>query len=133
MSEPEIEDAAESHNPRRPKLIGFYSFKGGAGCTLAAAHMGYFFARIGKRVLLVDANLLSPGLSLWEESRASGTPGLAQLLTTLQTEDMDELGPNFLGEHVHALPRDFFAGERDREPPRTLAQPKPLLWQHDCR
>lgn len=46
------------------KYVGFYSFKGGVGRTLALVGTALEFVRQGKRVLLVDTDLEAPGLSL---------------------------------------------------------------------
>lgn len=51
--------AATGHPPR----IVFYSLKGGVGRSTALAMLAYRLARDGKRVLLIDFDLESPGLS----------------------------------------------------------------------
>jgi len=46
--------------------VTFYSFKGGVGRTLALANIGLELARTGRRVLLVDFDLESPGIDTFE-------------------------------------------------------------------
>ncbi|WP_422771065.1 FxSxx-COOH system tetratricopeptide repeat protein [Plantactinospora sp. WMMC1484] len=49
--------------PRRPgSIITFYSYKGGAGRTMALANVAWILASSGQRVLAVDWDLESPGL-----------------------------------------------------------------------
>ena len=45
-----------------PKVVGFYSFKGGVGRSTAAAISALLMAREGRRILLVDLDLEAPGL-----------------------------------------------------------------------
>ena len=44
------------------KIITFYSYKGGAGRSLALANVAWILASRGKRVLCVDWDLEAPGL-----------------------------------------------------------------------
>lgn len=43
------------------RLIGFYSYKGGVGRSLALAHCAVELARRGRKVLIVDLDLEAPG------------------------------------------------------------------------
>jgi tetratricopeptide (TPR) repeat protein len=47
---------------RNGEVITFYSFKGGTGRTMALANVAWILASQGKRVLVVDWDLDSPGL-----------------------------------------------------------------------
>lgn len=46
-----------------PKVISFYSFKGGVGRTAALAHVAYILALRGKKVVIVDMDIEAPGMS----------------------------------------------------------------------
>lgn len=46
------------------KIIGVISLKGGVGKTSVVASLGSALSEIGKKVLLIDGNLSSPGLGL---------------------------------------------------------------------
>ena len=47
----------------KPKVISFYSFKGGMGRTTALAATAYCLAKTGKNLLLVDTDIEAPGLA----------------------------------------------------------------------
>jgi tetratricopeptide (TPR) repeat protein len=47
---------------RHGQVVTFYSFKGGTGRTMALANVAWILAANGKRVLVVDWDLESPGL-----------------------------------------------------------------------
>src|SRR5258705_6268790 len=47
---------------RNGQVITFYSYKGGTGRTMALANVAWILAANGKRVLVVDWDLESPGL-----------------------------------------------------------------------
>ncbi len=69
----------------------FYSFKGGVGRTLAAVGAARELARQGERVLLVDADVDAPGLSLMSPfreqiERDGGRPGFVELLAAVRDE-----------------------------------------------
>jgi len=49
--------------------VTFYSFKGGVGRTLALANIGLELTRKGRRVLLTDFDLESPGIDTFETLR----------------------------------------------------------------
>ena len=48
---------------REGQVVTFYSYKGGTGRTMALANVAWILAANGKRVLAVDWDLESPGLS----------------------------------------------------------------------
>jgi cellulose biosynthesis protein BcsQ/tetratricopeptide (TPR) repeat protein len=54
-----------SGTSRPAKIITFYSFKGGAGRTMAMANIAWIMASQGKSVLVVDWDLEAPGLHLY--------------------------------------------------------------------
>ncbi len=49
--------------PRNPRTIAFYSFKGGVGRTTALTHIAWILAKRGRKVVAVDLDLEAPGLS----------------------------------------------------------------------
>lgn len=49
-------------NTRPGRIVTFYSYKGGAGRTMALANIAWILAANGKRVLAVDWDLEAPGL-----------------------------------------------------------------------
>ncbi|WP_268761650.1 AAA family ATPase, partial [Frankia sp. AvcI1] len=60
---PTVEVAGGSDPAERPAhIVTFYSYKGGAGRTMAVANVAWLLASSGKRVLTVDWDLESPGL-----------------------------------------------------------------------
>jgi MinD-like ATPase involved in chromosome partitioning or flagellar assembly len=57
------------------RIYTFYSFKGGVGRTLALANVGYVLASWGRDVLMVDADLEAPGLSVFLPSKVPQRQG----------------------------------------------------------
>ena len=55
-------DEGEVPSPRTGQIVTFYSFKGGTGRTMALANVAWILAANGKRVLIADWDLESPGL-----------------------------------------------------------------------
>jgi cellulose biosynthesis protein BcsQ len=54
-----------STTSRPARIISFYSYKGGAGRTMALANIAWIMASRGKSVLVVDWDLEAPGLHLY--------------------------------------------------------------------
>jgi len=52
----------ENQSPYTGQVVTFYSFKGGTGRTMALANVAWILAANGKRVLVADWDLESPGL-----------------------------------------------------------------------
>lgn len=48
---------------QKPKVVTFYSFKGGMGRTTALAATALYLAQMGKNILMIDTDLEAPGLS----------------------------------------------------------------------
>src|SRR5436305_1706735 len=48
--------------PPRGRIVTFYSFKGGAGRSMALANVAWILASRGERVLVIDWDLEAPGL-----------------------------------------------------------------------
>lgn len=51
------------NSDKKPKLVSFYSYRGGVGRTTAMIMSAISLARRGKRVLLIDFDLESPGVA----------------------------------------------------------------------
>ena len=66
------------------QIVTFYSFKGGTGRTMALANVAWILAANGKRVLIADWDLESPGLHRFfqpfMDARASDRPGIVDLV-----------------------------------------------------
>ncbi len=56
-------------------VVTFYSFRGGVGRTMALVNIGAYLASLGRRVLLVDFDLESPGLPKYDLSRPQSIDG----------------------------------------------------------
>jgi flagellar biosynthesis protein FlhG len=56
---------SELSKSARQRIIAISSGKGGLGASMIATNLAIFMAQIGKRVLLVDANLPDAGLHSW--------------------------------------------------------------------
>jgi cellulose biosynthesis protein BcsQ/tetratricopeptide (TPR) repeat protein len=79
---------------RNGQVITFYSYKGGTGRTMALANVAWIIAGSGKRVLVVDWDLESPGLHKFfhpflEESTVSATPGVIELINDYANAALD--------------------------------------------
>jgi len=86
------------------RFIAFYSYKGGVGRSLALANLACLLAWQGRKVLIIDLDLETPGqhqTSLFRGSYRPGTPirGILDLLTTYHahqaTHRSDEEPPVF--------------------------------------
>jgi len=65
-------------------IVTFYSFKGGTGRTMALANVAWILAANGKRVLIADWDLESPGLHRFfqpfMDTGVSGKPGIVDFI-----------------------------------------------------
>ncbi|MFC7385233.1 FxSxx-COOH system tetratricopeptide repeat protein [Sphaerisporangium rhizosphaerae] len=73
-----------SHAPKG-HIITFYSYKGGTGRTMALANTAWVLASNGKRVLILDWDLESPGLHKFfhpflDADRVGATPGVLDMI-----------------------------------------------------
>ena len=77
--------------PPRPATVAFYGFRGGAGRTVALAHIALMLAQRGLRVAVVDFDLEAPGLhmALGADPPAEGK-GLVALLRRTLTAALGE-------------------------------------------
>jgi len=70
---------------RQGKIVTFYSYKGGTGRTMALANTAWILAQAGKKVLVVDWDLESPGLHRFfhpflDPDIVATTPGIIELI-----------------------------------------------------
>jgi tetratricopeptide (TPR) repeat protein len=68
------------------KIVTFYSFKGGTGRTMALANVAWILASNGRKVLVLDWDLDSPGLHRYyhpflDSAKVAATPGIIELIT----------------------------------------------------
>lgn len=77
-------DAEEGRSSRAGQVVTFYSFKGGTGRTMALANVAWILAANGKRVLIADWDLESPGLDRFfqpfMDTQAGDRPGIVNLI-----------------------------------------------------
>ena len=60
---PQNQSQFSQPEPRIPRTVTFYSFKGGVGRTTALTHVAWILAMRGRKVVAVDLDLEAPGLS----------------------------------------------------------------------
>lgn len=96
--------------PQRPATVAFYGFRGGAGRTVALAHVAMMLAQRGLRVVAVDFDLEAPGLhvALGAESPAEGK-GLVPLLIKALSAPTAEQVP--VVEHLQVVTPKEGAGK----------------------
>src|SRR5437763_4755985 len=75
------------------KVITFYSYKGGAGRSMALANVAWILASAGKRVLMIDWDLEAPGLHRYfhpflSDKELTKTPGIIDLVWDFAIEAM---------------------------------------------
>ena len=94
--------AEPSTVPQRPATVAFYGFRGGAGRTVALAHIAMMLAQRGLRVAAVDFDLEAPGLhvALGGEPPAEDKGLVVLLSRTLKTAPHERVE---VGEHLQVL------------------------------
>ena len=80
--------------PCNGQVITFYSYKGGTGRTMALANVAWIIAASGRRVLVIDWDLESPGLHKFfhpflDESAVSATAGVIEMVNDYATASLD--------------------------------------------
>lgn len=123
-----------------PALVTFYSYKGGVGRTQALANVAVTLANQGRKVILLDMDLESPGLhhfffpeqgsaQRWSDGDLHQREGLIDFLLKCSAlpEDEPQVAPNLLACHHPALRpesggwiRLLPAGSLDEEYPRRV-------------
>ena len=93
------------------KVVTFYSYKGGAGRTMALANVAWILASNGLRVLVVDWDLDSPGLHRYfhpflDPAKVAATPGIIELLTDYAWEaaQSGDRSPDWVRRRAQIIP-----------------------------
>ena len=93
------------------KVVTFYSFKGGAGRTMALANVAWILASNGKKVLVLDWDLDSPGLHRYfhpflDPAKVAATPGVIELITDYAWEVSQgaERSPEWVRRRAQIIP-----------------------------
>lgn len=89
--------------PKSPAIVAFYGFKGGAGRTMALAHVAILLAERGLRVAALDLDLEAPGLhvALGAPEPADERKGVVSLLHEVMTSGVGQ--PARVLDHVEVL------------------------------
>ncbi|WP_051367245.1 FxSxx-COOH system tetratricopeptide repeat protein [Hamadaea tsunoensis] len=97
--------------PPEGRIITFYSYKGGTGRTMALANTAWILAGQGKRVLVVDWDLESPGLHRYfhpflTDTQLRSSPGVLDMIRgyatgTLEPQPADD--PGWYLRHAQVL------------------------------
>lgn len=110
LSRETINPVVSAELPARP-VVTFYGFRGGAGRTMALAHVGALLANRQVSIIVIDLDLEAPGLHqvlscpALEEGR-----GVLALLRTAATVDDEKLGDALrLAPHIVKSPLDVGA------------------------
>src|ERR1700759_482162 len=76
------------------RIVTFYSFKGGTGRTMALANVAWILAANGKRVLVADWDLESPGLNRFlppfMDPEISNQPGVVDFIRRYEWAARDQ-------------------------------------------
>ncbi|SCF39764.1 FxSxx-COOH system tetratricopeptide repeat protein [Micromonospora mirobrigensis] len=107
-------------NDREGQVVTFYSFKGGTGRTMALANVAWILAANGRRVLVADWDLESPGLHRFfhpflDAEAIQNTSGVIDMIrdyeweTTRTVDRPDRWVEQFarVGRHAFSLRWDF--------------------------
>ncbi|WP_433537627.1 FxSxx-COOH system tetratricopeptide repeat protein [Micromonospora sp. CA-249363] len=100
---------------REGQVVTFYSYKGGTGRTMALANVAWILAASGRRVLVADWDLESPGLHRYfhpflDAETIAGASGVIDMIRDYEweTSRVGERPDNWMEQHArvgrHALP-----------------------------
>jgi hypothetical protein len=109
-----MRDEGPSGGPGAGQIVTFYSFKGGTGRTMALANVAWILAANGKRVLIADWDLESPGLHRFFQPfmhpEVSEKPGIVDFIRRYEWAAVDFMARDdsapraamarLIGEHV---------------------------------
>ena len=132
--------AGGNQPPRDGRIVTFYSFKGGTGRTMALANVAWILAANGKRVLIADWDLESPGLHRFFQPfmdvQVSDSPGIIDFIRRYAWAARDaEIAPEILhtgSEELEAsrnAARDAITAMIDEHIGRVKDYAIPLNWQ----
>ncbi len=112
---------------RRPAIVAFYGFRGGAGRTLALAHTAVALARRGLGVAAIDLDLEAPGLHAVLGVKSEASSGAVYLLRQAFIADADQRAQLDAAPHLVRVPEvdDLWvlpAGTIDRRYLATLEE-----------
>lgn len=124
--------------PARPgRIVTFYSFKGGTGRTMALANVAWILAANGKRVLIADWDLESPGLHRFFQpfldQKISDKPGILDFIRRYEWAAVDaKIDPDALtsgSEESQRIAREKVAALVDEHVGHILDYAIPMNWQ----
>jgi len=113
------------------KIISFFSFKGGVGRTALLTNLGAYWASWGKVVVLMDLDLMAPGLAysplagpyLYPEGNGLGMSDLIAALKPLTGDpDQDEKAARGAFLPPHWLLREMHPSHSDSGPGKDQGQ-----------
>ena len=130
-------NAEVTRSPRTGQIVTFYSFKGGTGRTMALANVAWILAANGKRVLIADWDLESPGLHRFfqpfMDTGVGEKPGIVDFIRRYAWAARDtEIDPDALhtgSEGSRQAARDEIAAMVDEHIKRVKDYAIPLSWQ----
>jgi tetratricopeptide (TPR) repeat protein/cellulose biosynthesis protein BcsQ len=113
--------AEGSSESRDGRIVTFYSYKGGTGRTMALANVAWILAANGRRVLVADWDLESPGLHRFfhpflDEDDVRDASGIIDLIRQYERAAAEASGPDEARRLI---------GERARTQPHALS----LTWE----
>ncbi len=123
--------------PREGQIVTFYSFKGGTGRTMALANLAWILAANGRRVLIADWDLESPGLHRFFQPFIDGAveqrPGIVDIIRGYAWAAVDaEIDSEALhteSEESRQATRRAITAIVDEHIERVTAYAVPLSWQ----
>jgi MinD-like ATPase involved in chromosome partitioning or flagellar assembly len=130
-------DAEKRQVPREGRIVTFYSFKGGTGRTMALANVAWILAANGKRVLIADWDLESPGLHRFFQPfldpKIGDRPGILDFIRRYEWAAADaEIDPDALisgSEESMRTAREAVTRLVDEHIGRVEDYAIPLNWQ----
>ena len=98
----------EAKDGKKPKVVTFYSFKGGMGRTTALAATALCMAAKGKNILMIDTDVEAPGLaSLFQNEENCRQPGVVDYLLERNLKDT----PIPMEDYITQVGTSLFPGE----------------------